>query len=386
MSVLDECLATMVERGDAPFVVAMLGDRDGILWEGASGRANARHEAGPGTVFRLFSMTKAIGAVGALIMVDRGLLSLDTPVASVLPDFDRLQVVDSFGPDGPIMRAPRTVATLRHLLTHTSGLAYLTASEKMARLATYGPYIPDVRSGTTDSFDFPLMSDPGSEWMYSVGLDWVGRMVAEVDGRSVDKFYREEVLEPLGMHDTVFEPKDAEELSIVGRRDAAGGFSETEFRCAEFPAFYGMGQALYGTAPDYLRLLRMVLNGGELDGNRILSPAAFDLVTSNQIGPLRVPPVPATVPAISEEVDFFPGVEKTWTAAFMRVEDDIPVMRSAGSLSWSGVLNTHYWIDPKQNIAALFMTQLLPFCDPRIMAALAEFERLVYRELPTLRR
>jgi CubicO group peptidase (beta-lactamase class C family) len=385
MSNIDSVLAAAVERRDAPFLVGMVGDAGGTLWEGAAGPANATRPAGPDTVFRLFSMTKAIGAVGALILIDRGVLSLDTPVASVLPDFDRLQVLDSFGPDGPVLRAPRTVATLRHLLTHTNGLAYVTASEKQAHLVTLGDYVPDVRSGTINSFDFPLMCDPGAEWIYSVGLDWVGRMVAEVDGRSVENFYREEVLDPLGMSHTVFEPERDDHLSIAVQRSPDGGYDETEFCVAERPELYGMGQALYGTAPDYLRFLRMVLNGGALDGHRLLTPETFQLLATNQIGDLRVTPAPATVPAISDVVEFFPGVEKTWTAAFMRVEERIPGMRSAGSLSWAGVLNTHYWIDLERDVAAVFMTQLLPFCDPRVLAALGDFERQVYRELPTLR-
>lgn len=383
MPLLDDVVDETVSGGIAPFVVAMVGDRDGVLWEGASGKSTPDSDAGPETVFRLFSQTKAIGSLGALILIDRGDLSLDTPVTEVLPDFANLQVVESVGPAGPSLRAPRTTATLRHLLTHTNGLAYITASEKMAAVAAAGPYVPDVRSGTMQSFDFPMIFDPGTDWAYSVGVDWVGRMIAKVDGRTVERFFREEVLDPLGMHHTAFEPEDVDgDLSVVLQRDEFGGLTQTEFRSAERPAFYGMGQALYGTAPDYMRFLRMVLNGGELEGTRILSPSTFELMTTNQIGDLRVSPVPATVPAISDEVNFFPGVEKTWTAAFMRVESDVPEKRRAGSLSWAGVLNSHYWVDPASNVAAVFMTQLLPFCEPRFMSSFGEFESAVYREFP----
>lgn len=151
------------------------------------------------TVFRWYSQTKAIGSLGAMILVDRGLLSLETPVASVLPEFGDIPVLESLGPGGPVMRAPRTTATLRHLLTHTSGLAYPTVSGLMAAYADQTPGVP----GKLEWLNVPLMFDPGQGWIYGTGIDWAGCMVAAVDGRGIERFYREEILDPLDMHDTV---------------------------------------------------------------------------------------------------------------------------------------------------------------------------------------
>ena len=381
MSRLDNLIGSAVARQDLPFVVAAVADRDGILWEGQAGRANAARAAGPDTVFRWYSQTKAIGSLGAMILVDRGLLSLETPVASVLPEFGDIPVLESLGPGGPVMRAPRTTATLRRLLTHTSGLAYPTVSGLMAAYADQTPGVP----GKLEWLNVPLMFDPGQGWIYGTGIDWAGCMVAAVDGRGIERFYREEILDPLDMHDTVFEVSPARErLADVRQRSEDGGFTESEKDVPVLPEVYGMGHALHGTARDYIRFLRMVLNQGELDGYRFLTKPTFELMTTNQIGDLSVPPMPTFIPAITDAVDFFPGTRKTHTAGFLRFEEDIPGMRSAGSLGWAGVLNTHYWIDPTRDVAAVFMTQSGPFCEPRFMNAYAQFERLVYQELPQL--
>jgi CubicO group peptidase (beta-lactamase class C family) len=132
-----------------------------------------------------------------------------------------------------------------------------------------------------------------------------------------------------------------------------------------------------------MRLLKMVLNRGAIDGGQLLSPAAVELMTTNQAGECYVSPIPATVPQISDVVDFFPEIRKTHTAAFMRTESDVPGKRRAGSLSWAGVLNTHYWVDPTSDIRAILMTQMLPFCAPEVMELLGEFETAVYREFVT---
>lgn len=140
-----------------------------------------------------------------------------------------------------------------------------------------------------------------------------------------------------------------------------------------------MGAALYGTGRGYARLLRLVLGRGVFDGRRLLGAEAADLMTSNLIGDLKVPPLRSTLPHVSADVDLFPGARLTWTAAFQRVEQDVPGRRRAGSVGWAGIGNTHCWVDPATGIAAVFLTQLLPFCDPRCLDAVTTFEQAVYR-------
>jgi CubicO group peptidase (beta-lactamase class C family) len=372
-----------VARQDLPFAVGMVADSAGVVWAGASGQSSGGHEAGPDTLFRLFSMTKGIGSLAALILVDRGQLSLETPVADVLPEFAKLQVVESVGPEGPVLRPARRPATLRHLLTHTSGLAYEAFHETMHVFQQSTGLQDHLTTGAISSLQTPLMFDPGEGWAYGIGYDWAGYMVQQVDGRPIHQICQEEILDPLGLKNTAFE-SDAvpAPLADLHLRGEDGTFSTMEFAAPSNPEIYGMGVALYGTAPDYMRFLRLILNGGELDGYRPIGPETLRLMTTNQIGSMTVPVVTSHRPDLSCDVDhLFAETPMTHTAAFVRSERDVPGMRRAGSLWWAGFFNTHFWIDPATDVAALLMTQSLPFCDARYMRVFTDFERAVYRDL-----
>jgi methyl acetate hydrolase len=380
---LNDIIKRAVESGAMPFCVAGLANRDRVLWAGSHGMASDTTEASDETLFRIFSMTKAIGSVAALILIDRGKLQMDTPVADVLPAFKDIQVLEAIGPDGPIYRGPRTTCTLRHLLTHTSGFAYETFNAKMMAWSNWRS--PDalemlILNGKLSGFNYPLMFDPGAGFTYGISIDWVGLMVQAIDGRSIDRFCQEEIFDPLGMKNTFFEIDGHRPLlADTSMRTEDGGFAKIELELPSKPEAYGMGHALYSTAPDYLTFLRMVLNGGELNGHRVLSPKAAALMYENQIGDMRVAPMETSLPPVSERVDYFPGVPMTWTGAFLRNEDDVPKRRASGSLTWSGMLNTQYWIDPKSNLAGVLMTQLAPFCDSQFMKAYEAFEEEAYR-------
>ncbi|MFC9838422.1 serine hydrolase domain-containing protein [Rhodococcus sp. NPDC127530] len=368
-----------VEQQDVPFVVAMVANSEGTVWQGQSGYANPSHRAGPRTVFKLLSMTKAIGSLAAMILVDRGTLTLDTEVASVLPEFDELRVLESIGVGSPEFRPARRRATLRHLLTHTSGLSTKTFDRKH-RMWEETTGAPNVHTGTLASMRYPLMFDPGEGFTYGIGIDWVGLLVERIDGRPIDQFCRHEIFGPLEMHDTCFELNPRDQLADLRIRTAHEDFADCAFASPiSNPEVYSMGHAVFSTAPDYLRFLRMILGKGELDGRRVISARSVHEMTTNQIGDMSVPVLESTSRDVSADVEFFPGTRKTFTAGFMRTETDVPTMRRAGSLSWAGAANTHFWIDPVSDLAAVFMTQTFPFCEPRFMDRYAAFERAVYR-------
>ena len=336
-----------------------------------------------GTVFRIFSMTKAVGSTAAMILMDRGRLGADTPVAQILPAFAELQVLDGFNADGsPRTRAPRTQATVRHLATHTSGLVYEFWNTDVSRYMQ-ATGLKSILSGSSSSLNYPLLFDSGTRWDYGIGIDWLGQVVEKVDGRRIDRFCREEIFEPLAMKDTRFEadPDIQPRLATVRMRGENGHFADFELAPPAKPDFYGMGHALYATAPDYMRFLRMYLNKGQLDGRRILSQAGLVSMLENQIGDIPIPLLKTTVPAVTADAEFFPGRKKTHSMAFERIEEDVPGMRSAGSQFWAGVCNTHFWFDPKKDVAGIIMTQTLPFAEPRFMDVYETFERAVYRAL-----
>lgn len=380
MADLNSVLSHAVAAGDVPFAVGMTANRDGVTFSGAAGDAAAGRAAAEDTAFRIFSMTKGIGALAAMILIDRGKLSMDTPVADILPAWNDMQVLDGFDGDTPILRAPKAPATLRHLATHTSGLEYEFWSADIAKYLEATGH-PTILSGLKASLMYPLTTDPGTRWGYGPGIDWLGQMVEAVDGRRIDGFCRDEIFAPLGMGDTGFEPDGMEgRMSEVSIRGEDGNFGPLELAPPPQPEVYGMGHALYSTAPDYLRFLRMVLNGGELDGNRVLSTGAMQAMLADQMGGLTFRPMISVSP-LTADVDLFPGTRVTHSFAFVRNEEAVPGKRSAGSMGWAGVCNTHYWIDPARDVAAVIMTQSLPFVEPPLLKTYDAFERAVYASL-----
>ena len=377
---LDRVLADAIASDDAPFLVAMVGTGDGVRWSGAAGPCSPGHVASVDTVFRILSMSKAVGSTAAMILMERGLLSPDATVESILPEFAEVKLLDGFGADGPILRAPKVKATVRHLATHTSGLVYEFWNPDVPRYMAMTE-APTILSGLVRSLNYPLQFEPGTRWDYGIGVDWLGRVVERVDGRRIDRFCREEIFEPLGMSDTAFEvePHMAARLASVSIRGEDGRFGDFAIAPPSHPEVYGMGHALYSTATDYMRFLRMYLNRGALDGRRVLSEATLDAMLANQIGGIPIQCLKTAAPALSADVELFPGLRKSHSMAFLRLEEDAAGRRHAGSQGWAGVLNSHYWFDPKADIAGLLMTQSLPFAEPRFMAVYEKFERAAYR-------
>ena len=376
---LQQVLDDSVAANRFPFVVGMTGKASGVTFAGGSGDAAPGMPAAPDTVFRIFSMTKAVGSTAAMILIDQGKMDFDTPVQDVLPEFADIQVLDGWDGDTPRMRAPRVKATARHLATHTSGLEY-----EFWRAET-GEYLaktkrPSILAGTKDALFYPMMTDPGTRWGYGPSIDWLGLMVEKISGQRIDAFLKANLFDPLGMNDTDVEvrPHMKSRLAGVKARGENGQFGDFPLAPPSNPEVYGMGHCLYSTPQDYMRFLRMFLNKGKLDGKRIMKAASVERMLMNHMGPLKFEKMVTAAPPITADCDPFPGTTKTHSFGFLRNEVDIPGRRRAGSQSWAGVLNTHYWFDMKSNVAGVIMTQTLPFVEPAYMAAYEEFERAAY--------
>ena len=368
-NVLDHAVAA----GDVPFALALAGTSNGVTWMGSNGVAQD-------ALFRAFSMTKGIGSLAAMILVERGTLELDKHVEAYMPEFAKLKVLDGFDSDTPLLRAPATKATVRHLLTHQSGLEYEHWNTDIAKYRKLTGQ-PRIGSGLREGLNYPLAFDPGTRWGYGIGIDWLGQVIEAVDGRPIDRFCREEILLPLGMTDTVFDliPDIAPRLAPMKSR-GANGFEDSPLSPPIDPEFYGMGQCLFTTGTDYMRFLRMILRGGELDGATILGRDTLAMMLTPQTGLLPKGLLRTANPRGSADFDPFPDAPLTHSLGFMRVQDDIPGMRHAGSQGWAGFANTHYWFDPCNDVAGIFMTQLIPFADPGAMAAYQAFEKAVYAQ------
>jgi CubicO group peptidase (beta-lactamase class C family) len=384
MAAIDAVLRGAVERGEVPGVAAAAGNAAGTLYAGAFGRRGLDQEAAmtPDTVVWIASMTKAITTVAALQQVEAGALSLDAPIAEVLPELAAPQVLSGFSTAGePLLRPASRPITLRHLLTHTAGFGYdFFNAEVGAYMAARG--VPGIITCRRAALATPLVAEPGERWEYGTGIDFAGLAVEKVTGQRLDTVLQERVLGPLGMRDTAFRVGAAQRarLASMHARAPDGTLSVIPFEVPQEPEFHMGGGGLYGTVLDYLRFCRMWLDGGALDGARILAPETVREAARDQIAPLEVPPLRSALPASSNDVELFPGMRKGWGLSFLINDEDVPGGRAAGSLAWAGLANTYYWIDPKRDVAGVIATQILPFADPRVLAVLQDFERAVYAQ------
>jgi methyl acetate hydrolase len=331
----------------------------------------------PDSVVAIASMTKAITAAAAMQLVERGRLSLDGPIATVLPRLADVQVLEGFGPDGtPKLRPARGAITLRHLLTHSSGFVYEMWNQDITRyMEVTGT--PGIISCANAALDLPLVFDPGAAWDYGIGIDWAGKAVEAVSGMTLGRYLTENLFEPLGMRDTGFRIGEGQRarLAKVHARTPEGTVA-TDFELPQAPEFEMGGGGLYGTVGDYLRFTRMILGRGALDGARILAEPTVAMMSANAMGALRCRKMKTAAPGFSNDVDFLDGMQ--WGLSFLINPEALPTGRSAGSLAWAGLFNSYYWIDPKRNVAGVFATQLLPFYDADAVALFGAFESAVY--------
>lgn len=375
----DTLAATLAAHG-IPGAVALVGNRAGIVAEAAIGQ---KSPGGPAMTvdaqFQIASMTKAITSVAAMQLVEHGKLNLDAPIGNLLPDLGVAQVLTGFADDGtPILRAPRRAVTLRDLLTHTSGLGYEFMAAELVKWRETAPAVPFSRAALVA----PLLADPGEGWLYGTSTDWVGLAVEAASGQSLASWLQDHILGPLGMADTgFFAPQAvADRLVPLHARTPEGGLMAlpVSFNGGATPEFDSGGGGLTSTAHDYMRFVRMLLNGGNLDGQQILKPETVAEMTRNQIGDLRAGVLETTVPGMSSTMAWFPEMTAKWGLGFLINPETTKDGRTAGSCAWAGIANSYYWFDPENDVAGVLMMQFMPFGDPGALAALSAFERAVY--------
>jgi methyl acetate hydrolase len=376
-SEIDADLKKCVEAADVPGVVAMAATAQSVIYQGAFGvrGAGAAAKMADNTVFRIASMIKLLTSVAAMQLVESGKLGLDDPAERIDPTLASQQVLTGFDDKGaPQLRPARNPITLRNLLSHTSGLSYQLWDSNVLRylkIARSNPALPRT----------PLMFDPGSKWAYGGSLDRVGRLVEIASGKTLDRYFHDHICVPLDLKDTVFVVTDQQRARQANLhfRKAGGAFVPQPIEKQTPPKVLSGGGGIYSTAPDYLTLLQALLNGGSLAGKAILRPETVALMSVNQIGNLEAGIMKTTNPALSSDVDFFPGVRLRWGLGHMINVDPVQDGRRAGSLTWAGLYNTYYWIDPASDIAGVIMMQVLPFADARALNVYRQFERGIYR-------
>jgi methyl acetate hydrolase len=376
---IDAALRGAVERKDVPGVVALVTDRRRVLYQGAFGVADVSSGRALTTdaLFRIASMTKPITSTAAMQLVEQGRFGLDDPVEKYLPELANLKVFESFDPTTGAyrLRPASRPMTVRHILTHTSGLGYPFTS---AILRDFKP-----QPGESYPFGGPLLFDPGERWHYSTSTDVVGKLVEKVSGQKLEDYFRQHIFAPLKMPDTSYNVPQEKGPRLVAaqqrageRMDGAIGLQTPQPGLTIAEPIGGGGLA--STADDYGRFVRMLLNGGELDGARVLKAETVALMGQNAIGAVSVPALKTALPRSADFTFIADGRDK-WGLGFLITTDQVPGKRSPGSLSWGGINNTYFWIDPSRGIAGVILLQYLPFADAKALALYDAFERGAYQ-------
>jgi len=339
------------------------------------------------TLWRIYSMTKPITSVAALMLYEEGKLSLFDPVAKHLPAFANPRVYRKGPAVAPVTAPASEPMLVWHLLTHMAGLSYgfhfsnpVDESYRMAGFLLGLPEDYTLEEACDRWAALPLLFEPGSEWNYSHATDVLGRIVEVASGQPLDEFFAERIFRPLGMSDTGFtvSEDDSSRLTFLYTYDLQTGKAvpspEASLVSAERPRFLAGGHGLVSTAADYHRFTQMLLRRGELDGVRLLSPRTVDLMASNHV------PGNATLGEAGRPLGALVSLEgRGFGLGVAPLIDPVAAkhLSSAGEYTWSGVAGTHFWVDPSEELTVLFFTQVLLAPDEIFV----ELRRLVYQAL-----
>jgi CubicO group peptidase (beta-lactamase class C family) len=354
---IDAILARVAGEAGLPGMVAIAANRDGIIHQAAIGERSPGVAMTVDSVARIHSMTKALTSTAALMMVERGLLSLDAPIREVLPEL-----------------SAQTAITLRQLLTHTAGYGYDTWNEPQGKvMAALG--LPRIPTSADELRRMPLMFEPGTRWNYGVNTDVVGRAVEVASGKTLEAVLRDEIFAPLGMADTMFVTGVDQEARriLMHRRRVDGAVAPAPLPPPDTLPFMAGGGGLHSTAVDYIRFLQAVLAGGA----DLLGPEMFGVLTTAQTGDISVRPMITSIPSMSNDVLLYPDMALKWSGGFMVNTAETAEGRSAGGLAWAGLCNAYYWIDLSRGTCGVFLAQLLPFADPATLRAFRAYEMAV---------
>jgi len=364
---IDDWMQRYVDLGRFPFAATLIARKGQIAWTGHCGFSDigAKTAYNADTLVRIYSMTKPVTSTAFMMLYEQGLVHLDDPVSAFIPEFadTKALVPGAKGLDQTEpLNAPLTV---HHLLTHTSGLTYGFNQDKLsetyaANRLDFGQRAGGLAETAVRLAAAPLLFQPGSRWHYSVATDVVGRIVEVVSGKSLDRFFADNILGPLDMHDTSFVVPSAKQgrLGPCYAFDPEGGMPvfPTGFGEGEVDTFSG-GGGLVSTGRDYLRFAEMLRRGGSLGDVRVLGPRTVSLMTANHLpGGVDL----ATLGPSAWCETSFSGVGFGLGFAVNLNPAQSLLSASAGDFSWGGMASTYFWCDPKEEMSVVFLTQLLP--------------------------
>lgn len=357
---ITETFQKHVDAGEVPGAVVVVARNGKVAYEKAIGYQNREDKIAmkPDTIFRIASMSKPITSVAIMMLAEEGKVDLVAPVAAYLPEFKDLKV----GSQGEAVKRPMTV---QDLLRHTSGLAYEFFVEDPVVKQAYVDakvfnFNQSLAEMVTKLSRLPLAHQPGSTWEYSMSTDVLGRIVEVASGQTFDAFVAERIAKPLKIENTGFSITERQAKSLAEPQvDPATGKRPAMIvdNLTTKPKWLSGGGGMVSTANDYLRFCQMLLNGGELDGVRLLSPKTVALMTSDHLPPGVA--YNATFTGLLQDQAPTPEMGEGFGLGFLVRKDEgrNPLPGSIGDVSWSGAHGTYFWIDPREQLVAVLMVQ-----------------------------
>ena len=362
LAAIDKMLTQSIEKNQIPGAVALVARNGKIVYYKAFGMAGneAKRNLKRDDIFRIASQTKAITATAVMILWEEGKFRLDDPISKYIPEFKNVQILDSLKEvDTTYTTIPaKGEITIRHLLTHTSGVGYgIIDNDQFSKIYQKAGIIDlfttssvTIKENIKKLAKLPLHHNPGEQFTYSEGLDVLGYLIEILSGKPLDVFFQERIFEPLGMNDTYFYLPDSKKIRLVPVQTFRGdkwirytnAYYDTDYPIKGSKAFFSGGAGLSSTAKDYAAFLQMYLNNGELNGVRLLSRTTVQVIMANQIG------------------DLLGDSGADYGLAFGVINQEGQNMGGRGSIgtfNWGGYFNTQYFADPKENIIGILMKQ-----------------------------
>ena len=382
-----EVIDTAISEGELHFAVAAVGNTSGQLWSHSAGHRDAQKTevAADDNIIQIASMTKLITTIGALQLVEQGVLDLDTPITAYAPQLSELQVLKGFDEqDNPILENADRAPTIRELMTHTGGYVYEFWNANAKKASELG--VSESLFSGGNYLAAPLAFEAGTAWEYGINTDWLGVIIERISGQRLSAYFDENIFDPLRMVDTFYElpqEKMNRSVTVLARVNEA---------LIELPtlqpapmakgsmAHYSGGGGLYSTVADYGRVLQMLLNDGALDGETLLTPETVDSMFVNNIGDIQLAALGTVMPEVSNTADLSFGNPATFGLGLLLHSEGVEGGRKAYSGSWAGLFNSYYWVDRESQTYGIFGTQILPFFDAASVDTLLKLEQAVYAQ------
>ena len=382
-----EVIDTAISEGELHFAVAAVGNTTGQLWSHSAGHRDAQKTsvAADDNIIQIASMTKLITTIGALQLVEQGVLDLDTPITAYVPQLSGLQVLEGFDEqDNPILENADRAPTVRELMTHTGGYVYEFWNANAKKASELG--VSESLFSGGNYLAAPLAFEAGTAWEYGINTDWLGVIIERISGQRLSVYFDENIFGPLRMADTFYElpqEKMNRSVTVMARvNDALIELptSQPAPMAKGSMAHYSGGGGLYSTVADYGRVLQMLLNDGVLDGETLLNPETVDSMFANNIGDIQLVALGTVMPEVSNTADMTFGNPATFGLGLLLHSEGIEGGRKAYSGSWAGLFNSYYWVDRESKTYGIFGTQILPFFDAASVDTLLKLEQAVYAQ------